>query len=294
MSLWEAGKCLWAAAQRTWQPMSLDSFLCSMAKSQTCSSPNLSELLPSSPLQMIRSVSYLFQSRDLACFRSLLILTDPPPPPSRLPSLCAVRTWSSKEPVCTSPTLSLSTIIVGKWWIVGDSGGLGVRALAVVAVQTAMWILGPLAWIQPWWQLLRQPCRVAGAWWECWPISRISQPPPAPLLAGRTVLVEIRTRVTTQAPIATTLAVQLVSGGGRVPIRALAVGSTPALDLAWRQSPAGECRGIWIQSWSILISRLYGKYFERRKFSQILCPLNICLWFCKTLNVLRIHMMIAL
>ncbi len=86
---------------------------------------------------------------------------------SRLPSLCAVRTWSLKEPACTSPMLSLSTIIVGKWWIVGGSGGLGGRALAVVAVPTAMWILGPLAWIQPWWQLLRQPFRVAGAWWEC-------------------------------------------------------------------------------------------------------------------------------
>lgn len=227
-------------------------------------------------------------------FHPLLMLTDVFFFPSRLPSLCAVRTWSSKEPACTSPTLSLSTIIVGKWWIVGDSGGLGGRVLAVVAVQTAMWILGLLAWIQPWWQLLRQPSRVAGAWWECWPVSRIRQPPPALPLAGRTAVVEIRIRVTTQAAITTTPAAQLVSGGGRELIQARAVGSTPALGLAWRQSPAGECREIWTGSWSILISRLYGKYFERRKFSPILCPLNICLWFCKTLNVLRIHIMIAL
>lgn len=81
MSLWEAGKCLWVAAQRTWQPMSLDSFLCSMAKSQTCSSPNLSELSPSSPLQMIRSVFYLFQSRDfgLLSFSAHFNGFSPPP-----------------------------------------------------------------------------------------------------------------------------------------------------------------------------------------------------------------------
>lgn len=220
--------------------MSSDSSLCSTAKSQTYSSPNLSELLPSLPLQMIRLVSPVFFLPLMSSFvpqRTNGLLFS-----SRSPSPCVVRTWSLKEPACTSPTLSQSTIIVGKWWIVGGSGGMGGRALAVIAVLTAMWILGPLAWIRPWWQPLRRPSRIAGEWWECWRVNRIRQPPLAQTLVGRTVVVEIRTRVTTQAAITTTPAAQLVSGGGRAPIRARAVGSTPALDLVWRQSQAGECR----------------------------------------------------
>lgn len=182
---------------------------------------------------------------------NLNILSPIPSPLPRLPLRCAERTWSSRVWVFIYPTLNLSTVAEGTWWIGFATEMVSVLRLseAAAAAPAVLETSATSTWTQPWWLPLRLHCRVAGEWWECWH-SRVSQPH---LARAPAVQAPLETRRNTAQETATTAAAQLHSAGVRaLMLLAAEVGLTPALAPVWSPSQqGGGCKmwGLFLKCW---------------------------------------------